>query len=106
LGGGHSYKEYVEKVKNYPVTLVKEQDITKETAPTIELVNQLTMGVIKPTYDLLFLLLGDRFPWVAKFVKWKYKKKLEKMQRKHFEGQRNGANFIKYKKYMFYLYKG
>jgi len=105
LGGGHHYHEYVEVVKKYPVTLVTEKDITKETAPTIDLVNKLSTEVIHPIYKLLFMLLEDRYAWVAKFIRWKYKKKLEKMEKKHFKGERNGANFIKYKKYMFYLYK-
>jgi SAM-dependent methyltransferase len=105
LGGGHHYHEYVEIVKKYPVTLVTEKDITKETAPTIDLVNRLSTEVIHPIYKLLFLLLEDRYAWVAKLIRWKYKKKLEKMEKKHFRGERNGANFMKYKKYMFYLYK-
>ena len=105
LGGGHHYHQYLEVIKKYPLTEVIAKDITAETAPTIDLVNSLSQEVIHPTYKLLFLLLEDRFPWVAKFIRWKYKKKLDKMEKKHFEGKRNGANFIKYKKYMFYLYK-
>lgn len=105
LGGGHSFKEFQEIVPKFPVKLIKEQDITKETAPTIDLVNSLSMEVLLPIYNLVFLLLEDRFPWVAKFIRWKYKKKLEKMQNKHFKGERNGKNFIKYKTYRFYLYQ-
>lgn len=105
LGGGHDYNRFLEIQKKYPVTIVKEQDITKETAPTIDLVNKLSMEVLHPIYKLLFLLLEDRFAWVAKFIRWKYQKKLDKMEKKHFKGERNGANFQKYKKYMFYLYQ-
>lgn len=105
LGGGHHYHEYLEVIKKYPITLVTEKDITKETAPTIDLVHKLSSEVIHPIYSLLFLLLEDRYAWIAKFIRWKYKKKLAKMENKHFKGERNGANFIKYKKYMFYLYK-
>jgi SAM-dependent methyltransferase len=105
LGGGHKYDEYLEVIKKYPLTLVSEKDITKETAPTIDLVNRLSSEVIHPIYKLLFLLLEDRYAWIAKLIRWKYKKKLEKMEKKHFKGERNGANFMKYKKYMFYLYK-
>ncbi|HVD97320.1 MAG TPA: class I SAM-dependent methyltransferase [Cytophagaceae bacterium] len=105
LGGGHQYHEYLEVIKKYPITELKSQDITKETAPTIDLVNKLSSEVIHPIYNLLFMLLEDRYEWIAKFIRWKYKKKLEKMERKHFQGQRNGENFMKYKKYMFYLYK-
>ena len=105
LGGGHDYNQYLDIVKKYPVQLVEEQDITAETKPTIDLANKLSMEVMFPTYKLLLLLLEDRFPLVAKFVRWKYKKKLDKIENKHFKGSRTGDNFAKYKKYMFYLYK-
>lgn len=105
LGGGHEFKQFEEVIKKYPMKLVKEQDITNETAPTIDLVNSLSMEVLLPIYNLVFLLLEDRFPWVAKFIRWKYKKKLDKMQNKHFKGERSGKNFIKYKTYRFYLFQ-
>jgi 2-polyprenyl-3-methyl-5-hydroxy-6-metoxy-1,4-benzoquinol methylase len=105
LGGGHDFKEFQEKIKNFSVKIIKEKDITKETAPTIDLVNSLSMDVILPIYNLIFLLVEDRFPWVAKFIKWKYKTKLDKMQNKHFKGERSGANFMKYKTYRFYLFQ-
>jgi len=105
LGGGHDFQQYVEAVKKYPVTLIREQDISKETAGTIDLANKFTMDVLLPTYNLVFLLLEDRFPWMTKFIKWKYQKKLGKIERKNFSGERTGENFIRYKKYMFYLYK-
>jgi len=105
LGGGHRFTEFTEVVKKYPVEIVKEQDITPETAPTLDLVNALSMEVLLPIYNLVFLLLEDRFPWVAKFIRWKYKKKLDKLQTKHFQGERNGKNFAKYKTYRFYLFK-
>lgn len=105
LGGGHKFSEFNEVIKKFPVQLIKEQDITKETAPTIDLVNSLSMEVLLPIYNLIFLLVEDRFPWVAKFIRWKYKKKLDKMQNKHFRGERNGKNFVKYKTYRFYLFQ-
>jgi cyclopropane fatty-acyl-phospholipid synthase-like methyltransferase len=104
LGGGHFFREFQEVVKKFPVTLVKEQDITHETAPTMDLVNSMSMEVLFPIWNLIFLLGEDRFPWIVKLVKWKYKKKLDKMQNKHFKGERSGKNFIIYKTYRFYLF--
>ncbi|CAN5464338.1 hypothetical protein BH23BAC1_BH23BAC1_03030 [soil metagenome] len=105
LGGGHNFKEFQEVVKKYPVKLIEEKDITNETAPTIDLVNKLSLEVIMPVYHLLFMLMEDRFPLLARFVKWKYKKKLEKMQKKHFQGERTGKNFKHFKIYQFYLFQ-
>jgi SAM-dependent methyltransferase len=105
LGGGHKFDEYLEVIKKYPLQKIKEQDITKETSPTVELANKLQMEVAFPAYKLVFMLVEDRFPTIAKFVKWKYRKKLNKLETKNFSGLRNAENFLKYKKYMFYLYK-
>jgi SAM-dependent methyltransferase len=103
LGGGHKYDEFLEVLKKYPLEVIKERDITKETSPTVDLANKLTMEVAFPAYRLVFMLVEDRFPMIAKFVRWKYKKKLEKLETKNFGGKRTGENFMKYKKYMFYL---
>jgi len=103
IGGGHKFKEWEEKKAIFKIKQLKERDITKETSPTVDLVNQMTMEFLHPTWNVIFKLAEDRFPMVIKFFKWKYKKKLAKMENKHFQGQRNGANFAKYKKYMFYL---
>lgn len=105
LGGGHKFVEWEEKLKNFPVETLVANDITKETAPTIDLVLQLNTEVLKPISTSVIALAQDRLPKIMKIVKWKFKKKLAKMDNKHFTGQRNGENFIKYKKYMFYLFK-
>ncbi|MBN2681750.1 MAG: class I SAM-dependent methyltransferase [Bacteroidales bacterium] len=105
LGGGHKYSEWLEVKPNFKLETIKEEDITEETAPTIDLVSQLSTEVLQPIWRVVFALAEDRFPLILKFVKWKYKKKLAKLDDKHFSGQRNGKNFKIYKKYMFYLFK-
>jgi len=105
IGGGHKFKEWEEKKSMFQINLMKERDITAETSPTLDLVNQMTMEFIHPTWKVIFKLAEDRFPLVMRFFKWKYKKKLAKMENKHFNGQRSGANFARYKKYMFYLFQ-
>jgi 2-polyprenyl-3-methyl-5-hydroxy-6-metoxy-1,4-benzoquinol methylase len=106
LGGGHQWPEWEKVRANHPeYSMLKEQDITKETSVTIDLVNTMTNELIHPAWKLLFALGEDRYPKLMKMVKWKFKKKFAKMENKHFTGQRNGANFIKYKKYMVYLFQ-
>ncbi|MFH1297922.1 MAG: class I SAM-dependent methyltransferase [Bacteroidota bacterium] len=105
MGGGHKFTEWGKKKAKFNLKQLKERDITKETAPTFDLVNQMTMEFLYPIWNVVFKLAEDRFPWVIKFIRWKYKKKLSKMENKHFQGQRTGANFARYKKYMFYLFQ-
>jgi len=105
LGGGHEWKDWEAKLPKYPLKKLIEKDITAETAPTIDIVNAMTLEVIQPIWKTVFALGESRFPLVMKFVRWKYKKKLEKMELKHFSGLRSGENFRNYKKYMFYLFQ-
>lgn len=105
LGGGHDLDRFLDMVSRQPVTLVRQQDITKETAGTVDLANRLSLEVLQPTYRLLLLLLQDRYPRVARFITWKYRRKLDRLEAKHFSGERTGENFMRHKRYMFYLYQ-
>jgi hypothetical protein len=49
--------------------------------------------------------IADKFPLAMKFLRWKFKKKLEYYEKKHFSGRRDGVNFKKYKAYRLLLYK-
>lgn len=99
LGGGHKYSEYQAGLAQSAFKVDFDQDITAFAAPTMTCVNDLSLQVIKPTYVMLLDLLQDRYPYVHKFITWKFKKKLEKLEKKHFAGERNAENFIKYKIY-------
>jgi 2-polyprenyl-3-methyl-5-hydroxy-6-metoxy-1,4-benzoquinol methylase len=105
LGGGHDYQKWLTLKGTFPIKTIVEKEITAETSPTIDLVNQLTTEVIKPVWTSAWALGEDRFPLVIKLVRKLYRRKLAKMENKHFTGQRNGEMFRKYKKYMFYLFQ-
>jgi len=105
LGGGYKLSTWEKKTEKFPLTMIKEQDITEETAPTIDIVNSLSEEVFHPIWNLISRLAEDRYPHLLKLVKWKFRKKIAKIENKHFSGQRTGENFKKYKKYMFYLFQ-
>lgn len=105
LGGGHDYQKWLQYKESYPIKTLVEKDITAETSPTIDLVNQLNAEVIKPVWTSAWALGEDRFPFIIKIVRRLYRKKLQKLEDKHFTGRRNGELFRKYKKYMFYLFQ-
>jgi SAM-dependent methyltransferase len=105
LGGGHDYQTWLHYKESFPIKTLVEKDITAETSPTIDLVNQLNEEVIKPVWTSAWALGEDRFPFIIKIVRRLYRKKLQKLENKHFTGQRNGELFRKYKKYVFYLFQ-
>lgn len=105
LGGGHRLAEFYDLLKHQPFDVVEDQDITEEIAPTMILINNLTMDVVYPAVLMVGKLIKSRSPLIYKFLLWKYKKKIEKNRVKHFTGQRNPENFKKYKSYRLVVLK-
>ena len=105
LGGGHDYGQWLKFKGSFPLITLVEKDISMETSLTIDIVNQLNSEVLKPVWTSAWALGTDRFPHIIKFVRKFYKKKISKMEDKHFTGRRNSEFFRKYKKYMFYLFQ-
>lgn len=105
LGGGHKLTDFYTILKQQPFEVVKDIDITDSIAPTMTLINNITMDVVYPTVLMIGDLLRSKYPWVYKFLLWKFKKKIEKNRVKHFTGQRNPENFKKYKSYRLVLLK-
>lgn len=103
LGGGHRLTEFYALLEKHPFEIVNDIDITNEIAPTMELVNKLTMNVVLPTIELVGQLLQCRYPMLYKILRWQFRKKIEKNRVKHFTGQRNPENFKKYKSYRLIL---
>lgn len=103
LGGGHRLLEFYDILKQQPFDVVEDLDITNNIAPTMILVNDLTMNVVYPAVLMLGELIKSRAPWIYKFLLWKFKSKIEKNRVKHFTGQRNPDNFKKYKSYRLVL---
>jgi 2-polyprenyl-3-methyl-5-hydroxy-6-metoxy-1,4-benzoquinol methylase len=103
LGGGHHFNEWLDYKNKASLKTLVEKDITAETSPTIDILNQFNVQALEPIWSSGWALIKDRFPRIFKFARLFYRKKIEKMENKHFSGQRTGENFRQYKKYMFYL---
>jgi hypothetical protein len=63
------------------------------------------LDAVEPSYHLILERLTLKYPFVMKLLRWKFRKKLERAEEKHFSGRRDGANFMKYKQYRLLLYK-
>jgi 2-polyprenyl-3-methyl-5-hydroxy-6-metoxy-1,4-benzoquinol methylase len=105
LRGGHKLCEFYAILNQQSFDIVEDIDITDYTAPTMKLVNSLTMDVVYPVVTMVGGLLKERYPWVYKFLLWKFKKKIEKNRVKHFTGQRTPENFKKFKSYRLIVLK-
>jgi SAM-dependent methyltransferase len=105
LPGGHPLTVFYNIVSECPLEPVKDLDITDQTAPTLDIVNDVFKQVVGPSVNMAQRLLDSRYPYMSKFLKWFYRKKIEKINRKYFSGEKTGENFRKFKSYRLLLYR-
>ncbi|MBT3205264.1 MAG: class I SAM-dependent methyltransferase [Gammaproteobacteria bacterium] len=103
VGGGHKFIEFQKVLNDSGLNVLEEKDITKETAPNLDLVNQMGRDLLLPTMKLIGYTFKNNRPWLSKFFTWKFRKKLDKIDYKYLSGERNAESFAKYKIYKFYL---
>lgn len=99
LGGGHEFDEFKKVISVLPLMIVQETDITNETAPTMDMFNQILNDAAKPVRDLICGFIRSRHPTLFQFLTWKFRSRLEKIRFKYFEGHLSAANFRLYKTY-------
>ncbi len=105
IAGGHPLNSFYNFVSKYPFTLIKDIDITPQTAPNLDVLNDAFKKAIYPTVILTSQLLESRYPLASKVVKWLYRKKISSINRKYFQVGKTGENFMKFKSYRLMLYK-
>ena len=105
IGGGHELPLFRETIARHPFRPVEDIDMTGGIAPTFDLLDRAYREAIQPAYHLILTRLSDKYPWVMRFVKWKFRQKIERYEQKHFSGRRDGTNFKKYKEYRLLLFR-
>ena len=103
--GGHALKKFFALMEACPFTLIKEIDITEQTAPTMDLLNDVLVNVGQPVTDSIVGFLADRYPTLYKLVTWKFRDELEKVNKKYSGGSRTAEQFKKFKSYRLLLYQ-
>ena len=103
IGGGHPIGRFMAVLEKSGLEVLVDKDITRETAPNLDIVNQMGRDLFHPTFKLIGYAFDSNHPWLAKLFRWKYQKKIKKINRKYLSGQRNAENFAKHKVYRLFL---
>ncbi|MCP4471386.1 MAG: class I SAM-dependent methyltransferase [Gammaproteobacteria bacterium] len=103
IGGGHPIDKFHDALRASGMELLEDKDITRETAPNLDLVGQMGRELLLPTFNLIGYAFSSNHPWLAKILHWKYQKRIRKIQRKYTSGERNGENFARFKVYRLLL---
>ena len=105
LGGGHDWQVFQNNLGDHDFTIVDDVDITKETARTYDLINQILNEVAGPVRDLSARYLDSHYPKGMRLLKWYFDKKIRRINRIYFSGNMTGEMFNKLKTYRILLYQ-
>ena len=105
MGGGHSWQGFQDIITKHPLKMVTDLDITKETAPTIDLLAKLNADVVTPISEMSGEYLIDHYPRITRLLQWKFKKRIEKISRIYLSGAVNGYSFKQFKEYHLLVYE-
>ena len=105
MRGGHRWDLFENQISKSSLKQITNLDITVETAPTYDFLNQLLKEVVIPISDISGNYLNSNYPKLSKILKWKYRKKLDKIEQVWYSGELTGENFIKFKSYRLLIYK-
>ena len=103
ISGGHRLENFYQVLGGYPLQILLDQDITKETAPSLDLMDSLLREVVQPIWNAVAYYTRSNAAWLAWGVSTLYRKKIEKIHRKYFSGGTSGASFSKHKSYRLIL---
>ena len=78
IGGGHPIEKFRAALEHSGLEVLVDKDITRETAPNLDIVNQMGQELLLPTFNLVGYAFSSNHPWLAKLIRWKYQKKLAK----------------------------
>jgi len=99
FGGGHKLNEFYQRIEQSPFSIVRDDDITKNVSPNIELLDKFLMYQLRPAGETLGQYLSENKPMIAKIGSFFLKKKLDKWNTKYFSGHRSKEVFEHYKSY-------
>ncbi len=103
IGGGHPLDKFDAALRESGLEVVEDIDITAQTAPNLDLVEQMGRELLQPTFRLIGYAFSSNHPWLARLLGWKYRKKLDKINYKYLSGERNAKSFALHKVYRLLL---
>lgn len=99
FGGGHKLADFYTRIQNSPFAIIRDDDITENVSPNIELIDNLLMTQLKPAGQALGRYMFDNHPILSKLGHLLFRKKFKKLNHKYFSGHRSKAVFEQYKSY-------
>ena len=105
VSGGHKIERFIKYMQSQPFTQIVDKDITKETAPSLDIMRDLIQEVIFPTWNYISYYMTSNYPKFSKLFSFVFHKKIAQAHRKYFSGGTSGEQFALFKTYRLFLYQ-
>jgi SAM-dependent methyltransferase len=99
LRGGHDLRKFYDALAAQPLELLSDDDITDETAPNLDLVDQVITDYALPFYEAAGYYLRSNYPRLARLGRRLFRRRLERLEFHYFSHRRNAAAFRLHKSY-------
>ncbi|MBF0350863.1 MAG: methyltransferase domain-containing protein [SAR324 cluster bacterium] len=105
ISGGHKLARFYEILPQYPLKTIVDLDITRETAPSLDIMDDILTNVVHPIWNAVAYYMNVNHPAVSKLFVWKNREKIEKAHRKYFTHRTNGTHFQQFKSYRLMVFQ-
>ena len=105
INGGHEIGHFLQMMESQPFQELKNQDITEQTAPTLDIMRDLLQEVVKPGWQGVAAYMASNHPKFTACFSWFFRKKINKINRKYLSGGTSGEQFHRFKTYRLFLYR-
>lgn len=105
IGGGHRWTSFQEELEKVPLECERDIDLTRQTAPTLTLINGAMHLAISPIWEMTKETLSAHYPRTMRFLQWLLRKKLARIEQKQLAGKRDPEAFARFKSYRLLVYR-
>ena len=105
MAGGHRLRNFYHEMAALPLACLRDVDITRETAPTVKLINDAMTEAVRPIWEMTQHFLRAKRPWLSRILHWAFRRRLAKLQRKQFAGNNTPDAFATFKSYRLLVYQ-
>ncbi len=105
VSGGHQIDRFLSFMDSQSFTLLKDEDITAETAPSLDIMRDFIQEVIKPIWEAIAYYMTSNYPRFSALFSRVFQKKIAQAHRKYLSGNTNGEQFAHFKTYRLFLFQ-
>ena len=105
IRGGHKLSYFRPILEAQPYEVLKEIDITKETAPNMDLMEELLEDYAHPLWEAGRRIMKGNYPITAKILGFFLRKRLAKIEASFLSKKSTAAAFLEHQRYLLMLLK-